>query len=150
MDKPNTDCRKLTEKTAKVLNNNRILQQLFVSTQTNNLALCIEYAVTKCVTPISFCESISHRHFRVLVPDIMNGGLSITSLCIMSKWFPHVVVSRLSGCVTRSNLKYVLQSDYREVFQCVWGYANWPGCKSFSLPVTIWRADIYMAYSGWV
>ena len=40
-------CPELTEKTAAVLNDN--LQLLFVSTQQNNLGLCIRYAVEQSV-----------------------------------------------------------------------------------------------------
>jgi hypothetical protein len=46
MNKPETNCRELTARTAAVLDNEN-LQLLFVSTQRNNLELCIEYAVTR-------------------------------------------------------------------------------------------------------
>ena len=44
MDKPETDCRELTETIAAVLDNVN-LQRLFVSTQRNNLEICMKYAV---------------------------------------------------------------------------------------------------------
>lgn len=46
MHKANTECNDLIERTAAVLDNKR-LQQLFVSTQRNNLELCIEYALVQ-------------------------------------------------------------------------------------------------------
>jgi hypothetical protein len=46
MDKPETDCRKLTQTVAAVLDNDN-LKRLFVSTQQNNLELCIELAVRR-------------------------------------------------------------------------------------------------------
>lgn len=47
MNRPDINCPELTEKTAAVLNDN--LQLLFVSTQQNNLRLCIRYAVEQSV-----------------------------------------------------------------------------------------------------
>jgi hypothetical protein len=44
MNKPETTCHELTKQTAAVLNDEN-LQLLFVSTQQNNLELCVEYAV---------------------------------------------------------------------------------------------------------
>ncbi|KAE9387337.1 GTP-binding protein [Gymnopus androsaceus JB14] len=44
MNKPEAKCPELTAQTAAVLDG-KVLQQLFVSTQQNNLELCIEYAV---------------------------------------------------------------------------------------------------------
>src|ERR1700722_19546568 len=46
MDKPQATCHELTERTANALDNN-VLQMLFVSTQRNNLELCIRYALEK-------------------------------------------------------------------------------------------------------
>jgi hypothetical protein len=46
MDKPETDCHELTDTVAAVLNNDN-LQQLFVSTQRNNLKLCMEYVIKR-------------------------------------------------------------------------------------------------------
>jgi len=46
MNKPETNCRELTARTAAVLDNKN-LQLLFVSTQRNNLELSIEYAITQ-------------------------------------------------------------------------------------------------------
>ncbi|PVF94438.1 hypothetical protein CPB86DRAFT_713310, partial [Serendipita vermifera] len=40
-------CSELTEKTAKVLEDNESMQQMFVTTQRNNLELCMKYALTK-------------------------------------------------------------------------------------------------------
>lgn len=44
MDNPDSNCDELTASTAAVIDND-ILQVLFVSTQQNNLELCVEYAV---------------------------------------------------------------------------------------------------------
>jgi hypothetical protein len=46
MNKPETHCRELTRTVAAVLNNDN-LQQLFVSTQRNNVKLCMEYAIKR-------------------------------------------------------------------------------------------------------
>jgi hypothetical protein len=46
MNKPETDCRELTHTVAAVLNNDN-LQRLFVSTQRNNVKLCMEYAIKR-------------------------------------------------------------------------------------------------------
>ena len=46
MNKPETDCRELTQTVAAVLNNDN-LQRLFVSTQRNNVKLCMEYAIKR-------------------------------------------------------------------------------------------------------
>jgi hypothetical protein len=46
MDKPETTCGGLTKTTAAILDDDN-LKLLFVSTQRNNLELCVEYAVTK-------------------------------------------------------------------------------------------------------
>lgn len=46
MNKDDVDCRQLTAQTAAVLNNDIVLQKLFVSTQTNNLELSIQYSIT--------------------------------------------------------------------------------------------------------
>ena len=46
MHKPETDCRELTQTAAAVLGDDNI-QRLFVSTQQNNLKLCIEFAVER-------------------------------------------------------------------------------------------------------
>ena len=46
LDKPETGCCELTQTVAAVLDNHS-LQQLFVSTQRNNLELCIKYAVER-------------------------------------------------------------------------------------------------------
>ncbi len=46
MNKPEADCHQLVDTVAAVLGNTG-LQQLFVSTQRNNLELCIKYAVEK-------------------------------------------------------------------------------------------------------
>jgi len=44
MNEPEADCDSLIEQTAATLTNN-VLQALFVSTQQNNLRLCIEYGL---------------------------------------------------------------------------------------------------------
>ena len=44
MDKEENQCSELSEKTADILNND-VLVNLFVSTQKNNLDLCIERAI---------------------------------------------------------------------------------------------------------
>ena len=44
MDMPENDCPELTEKTADAIDNDS-LQELFVSTQMNNLGLCGRHAV---------------------------------------------------------------------------------------------------------
>jgi hypothetical protein len=46
MNKPETDCPELTHTVAAVLNNDN-LQRLFVSTQRNNVKLCMEYAIKR-------------------------------------------------------------------------------------------------------
>ena len=46
MNKPETDCRELTQTVAAVLGDDD-LQRLFVSTQRNNLGLCVEYAIKR-------------------------------------------------------------------------------------------------------
>jgi len=46
MNKPQADCRRLAETVAVVLDNTN-LQRLFVSTQRNNLELCMKYAVKR-------------------------------------------------------------------------------------------------------
>ena len=46
MDKPEADCCQLMRTVASVLDNNN-LQRLFVSTQRNNLELCMEWAVRR-------------------------------------------------------------------------------------------------------
>lgn len=48
MNKLEAKCPELTAQTASVLDDN-VLQQLFVSTQQNNLELCIEYVVKRLV-----------------------------------------------------------------------------------------------------
>jgi hypothetical protein len=44
MDKAENECSELSAETAKILDNN-VLANLFVSTQQNNLDLCIERAI---------------------------------------------------------------------------------------------------------
>jgi hypothetical protein len=46
MNKPETDCRELTQTVAAVLNNDN-LQRLFVSTQRNNVKLCMECVIKR-------------------------------------------------------------------------------------------------------
>jgi len=46
MNKQETDCRELTATVAAVLDNDN-LQRLFVTTQKNNLEVCIKYAVMR-------------------------------------------------------------------------------------------------------
>jgi len=49
MDKPETDCRELTQTVAAVLDDDN-LKRLFVSTQQNNLELCIKLAVSRTLS----------------------------------------------------------------------------------------------------
>jgi hypothetical protein len=44
MDKPENDCPELSEKTAYVIDD-ASLQELFVSTQMNNLDLCVKFGL---------------------------------------------------------------------------------------------------------
>jgi hypothetical protein len=46
MNRPDADCSELTRRTAAALDD-IILQQIFVSTQRNNLELCIQYAMER-------------------------------------------------------------------------------------------------------
>jgi hypothetical protein len=46
MDQPKADCSELITKTAEALDS-EVLQQLLVSTQRNNFALCKQYAIEK-------------------------------------------------------------------------------------------------------
>ena len=46
MNKPKADCRQLVDTVAAVLDNTN-LQRLFVSTQRNNLQICVKYAVER-------------------------------------------------------------------------------------------------------
>ena len=46
MNKEETKCPELTEKIAAVLDNDH-LQQLFVSTQKNNIEICMKYALKR-------------------------------------------------------------------------------------------------------
>ncbi|KAF8797463.1 hypothetical protein BYT27DRAFT_7204554 [Phlegmacium glaucopus] len=83
MNKPGADCRQLVDTVAAVLNNTN-LKRLFVSTQRNNLELCIMYAL----------ES-------ELIPKILNTGHQEQPIALiptafqtdMALWFPHCVVN---------------------------------------------------------
>jgi len=89
MNKPEAKCPELTAQTASVLDNN-ILQQLFVSTQQNNLELCIEYAVKRYIVPkVKKEQNIISTMKRKLSgnqwaqEDLQEAGWGIL------KWFPH-------------------------------------------------------------
>jgi len=89
MNKPEAKCPELTAQTASVLDNN-ILQQLFVSTQQNNLELCIEYAVKRYIVPkVKKEQNIISTMKRKLSgnqwvqEDLQEAGWGIL------EWFPH-------------------------------------------------------------
>ncbi len=44
MDMPESDCPELTEKTADIIDD-ATLKELFVTTQMNNLSLCVKYGL---------------------------------------------------------------------------------------------------------
>jgi hypothetical protein len=52
MYKPDANCQELTKQTAAVINDDT-LQHLFVSTQRNNLELCVEYSIKRWVTNLT-------------------------------------------------------------------------------------------------
>lgn len=114
MDKPGAKCPELTAQTASALDDS-ILQQLFVSTQQNNLELCIEYAVRRWVIILIFDRGTLNWTYRYIVPEVIKigegsntisafirnlGGRQLgegevwIALTSILSWFPHTVVSK--------------------------------------------------------
>jgi len=78
LDKPETDCRELTDTVASVLDDDN-LQQLFVSTQRNNLELCIKFAMEKVLAP---AITKVHRATTAMPTEFQ---------VEMAEWYPHFV-----------------------------------------------------------
>jgi len=76
MDKPETTCRELTETVATVLDNDN-LRQLFVSTQQNNLEICMKYAITRCFIP----AIMKMEQITATIPTDFQEE--------MVRWYPH-------------------------------------------------------------
>ncbi|KAF8800038.1 hypothetical protein BYT27DRAFT_7200510 [Phlegmacium glaucopus] len=83
MNKPGADCRQLADTVAAVLNNTN-LKRLFVSTQRNNLELCIKYALESELIPKIF--KTGHQEQPIaLIPTVFQTDMAV--------WFPHCLVS---------------------------------------------------------
>jgi hypothetical protein len=109
MDKPGADCSELIEETAAALDD-EVMQQLLVSTQRNNLELCIKYALERLAFyEVCFDWEANFRIHRILIPEVIRrieqnlvlspfadgvteGQASRVAHLIFS-WFPHFVVS---------------------------------------------------------
>jgi len=63
MNKEENQCSELSKKTMDILDNN-VLVNLFVSTQQNNLDLCIEMSI-KWVFSFTYVQSIQFEHVSI-------------------------------------------------------------------------------------
>ena len=102
MYKADANCYELTEKTATAIDNDT-LKHLFVSTQQNNLMLCIKYAVTKCVDihHIYMSIKLNMQLTSVLMDAIIAAAAEPSDVLSLSvqqdicQWFPNFVVKQL-------------------------------------------------------
>jgi hypothetical protein len=107
MHQPKADCSELITKTADALDSD-ILQQLLISTQRNNLTLCKQYAIEKCISQAlkETTEPNSLTMHRVIVPAMIEensslnrseGGLKegeVVGISIYAwRWLPYSAVS---------------------------------------------------------
>ena len=99
MYKVDANCNELTEKTAAAIESSTLLL-LFVSTQKNNLGLCMEYAIKEWVstTCMFFSVKLNIEITRVLVKHIATAASNSSAVLSpraqeeMCQWFPHFVV----------------------------------------------------------
>lgn len=63
MDMPESDCPELTEKTADIIDDTT-LKGLFITTQMNNLSICVKYAL----------KWVSYT--KILIPNVENPDMS--------------------------------------------------------------------------
>jgi len=92
MNKLEAKCPELTAQTASVLDDN-VLQQLFVSTQQNNLELCIKYVVKRYIVP----KVIMYKESNIISTIVRNISgrewaereVKIVMMEILG-WFPHL------------------------------------------------------------
>jgi hypothetical protein len=100
MYKVDANCNELTEKTAAAIDSSTLLL-LFVSTQQNNLGLCMKYAIKEWVstTCMLFSVKLNVDITRVLVKHIIAAAASNSSAVLspraqedICEWFPHFVV----------------------------------------------------------
>ncbi|TDL22678.1 hypothetical protein BD410DRAFT_788518 [Rickenella mellea] len=95
MHKPKAQCDELMEKTASTLND-EVLKLLFVSTQRNNLKLCIEHALTRDIMR----EIVRFGKTQTLdkhASNVGSHGMKKDDIfrvhCGVMLWFPHIVVN---------------------------------------------------------
>jgi len=98
MYKPDANCHELIKQTAAVINDDT-LQLLFVSTQQNNLELCVEYSIKQWVTnpPSRVCMAkLNIPLISVVVPQLTMAtsadSFSLNAQQNLCQWFPNFVV----------------------------------------------------------
>ena len=110
MHQPKANCSELVLKTAEALDS-EVLQQLLISTQRNNLALCKQFAIEKWVSQ-ALKETVKPKFLimcRAIVPEMIKRnswlghirGLKseeiIDILVSAWRWFPYNPVSKSNG-----------------------------------------------------
>ena len=127
------DCKDLISRTTAALSN-ETLEHLFVSTQKNNIEVCIEYAIKRYCISILDNQNIPIPVFRAIVANTMlfAGGKHqslfsigkekttleglLESICL---WFPNIVVclprKMNKGATDRNNLELVLEIKNKAV-----------------------------------
>ena len=98
MYKPDANCHELIKQTAAVINDDT-LQLLFVSTQRNNLELCVEYSIKQWVTNAPsrvYMAKLNIPLISVIVPQLTIAtspdSFSLNAQQNLCRWFPNFVV----------------------------------------------------------
>jgi len=107
MNKLEAKCPELTAQTASVLDDS-VLQQLFVTTQQNNLELCMEYAVKHYIVPEVISSTIIGNPFESQWAEEELKKVLIE----VFRWFPHSIYRSREGEL--HSLLYHLEYHHRE------------------------------------
>jgi hypothetical protein len=101
MYKPDANCHELSKQTAAVINDDT-LQHLFVSTQQNNLELCVEYSIKQWVTNLTsrvyILAKLNIPSISVVVPQFVaatsqpSHSFPLEAQQELCKWFPNFEV----------------------------------------------------------
>ncbi|KIM19794.1 hypothetical protein M408DRAFT_334266 [Serendipita vermifera MAFF 305830] len=91
MNKEGTDCNELVRQTAGALDN-EFLENLLVSTQRNNLELCIEYSFKRVVLP-AMAEIVNKNSLLLFFQGTLTEKEITRKVVKMCAWFPQFVVS---------------------------------------------------------
>ena len=98
MHEPGADCKDLIEKTAAALSSEE-LQQLFLSTQQNNLEICIQYGIKRHGKVFSWiymidmiCRIVNAKESSLLQYFKKNGGNWACLMALVLAYFPQLVV----------------------------------------------------------